>query len=1723
MRNFFFLLALILFSCTAAAQLLSWSPQFPTDNSTLVITVDCSKGNRGLFNASDPNNIYVHTGVTTNLSNNGGQQWLYVNGTVGGAWGSATPGLKAVSLGNNRYQFTISNIRSFYGVPAGETIQKVSILFRDVNANAGAVKKQANSDGSDMYIPVYSSGFNGIRFTRPFLEPRFVPFVEPITASIGTVVNAKAVASTNNGNLNLTFNGITVAGPLNGTDSIVGNGTVSAPGNQEFVATLSAGGAIFTDTLRFFVAPVTQKKPLPSGVKEGINYYNCTDSVTLVLYAPKKNSCMLMGDFPGSNWTFQSPYLMYMTPDSTYFWITLKGLTPGTEYAYNYVVDNTIYIADPYAEKILDPFNDNFIPTTNYPALKPYPSNSNVSAGKNGYMSVLQICGPSYNWRVNNFSRPDSKNLIIYELLVRDFSSGRNFQTVIDSINYFKRLGINAIEFMPVQEFSGNESWGYNPTFYFAPDKAYGTKNKLKEMIDTLHRNGIAVILDVVYNQLDAFMAPQGKLYWDAVNNRPAANSPWFNPVPRHPFNVFQDFNHESPATQYLVNNSLEHWIKEYKIDGFRFDLSKGFTQRQTSDVGAWGAYDQGRVDNLNRYYDYIKPRYPETYMILEHFGIPQEENVLITKGFMTWRKMTDEYNECTMGQTGNKNIGDIMWNYTANGRQAPSPSLVGFMESHDEERLMYKNLQFGINTGTYNVKDTATALRQMEAAGSIFYTVPGPKMLWQFGEMGYDVSIFGCTDGLVPPPTADDPNSQRCKLSNKPIRWQYLQQPARRKLYDAWSKMIRLRLDNPAVFNNTSSNFEPNSNNGYIKLLQIGDPNIANMQVTVVANFAPGTQTRNVVFQKTGDWYNYSSSTGNGTGSSVAGLNGLTGSVFNLSNTSQSITLAPGEYHIYVSGTPCSTPAPVVTPAVTYCQNAPAAALTATGTNLLWYTTATGGAGNSSAPTPSTTTLGSTLYYVSQTIGCEGPRATITVNVIASTPAPGVSSPVNYCQNAPASALTATGTNLVWYTTATGGTGSATAPTPSTATPGSITYYVSQTTSCGEGPRAAITVNVTALPAAPVVNSPINYCQNAPTSALTATGTNLLWYTTATGGTGTATAPTPSTAAQGTVLYYVSQSSGSCEGPRASITVNVTAVPPAPVVLSPQTYCQNAPAAQLSAAGSNLLWYTAAVGGTGSTTAPTPSTAVVGGTTFYVSQTLVCESPRAAITVNVVASTPAPGVSSPVNYCRNATASALTATGTNLLWYTTATGGTGSATAPIPSTATPGSITYYVSQTLSCGEGPRAAITVNVFAIPDAPQVSATPVTYCQNVVATPLTASGTNLLWYTTSAGGTGSATAPIPTTASTGTTDYYVSQTVNGCESPRAQIRVTVNPLPAAPLVVSAVTYCQSEPATPLAATGSNLLWYTTATGGTGSATAPTPVTTTAGTVDFYVSQTISECEGPRAKITVTVNPLPAAPTATSPINLCQQIPAQALSATGTNLLWYTTATGGTGSSSAPVPSTQGSGSNTFYVSQSNSCGESARAPVVVNVAPTPALPTGLNVSDITTTSVRLNWQTLPGLFYTVEYRTDNGSSWTPVLSGSNLNRADLSGLVPGATYVWRVNANCAPVRGEVYSESQFTTSNRNSNITAFKDGIGIKMTPNPVGDQAVVDFAVPGTGSVSMLLFNALGQRVRNIVTGVSAPGQYQLQLRDELKALSRGIYMLRIEQNGRRNSVRFLKK
>jgi gliding motility-associated-like protein len=660
---------------------------------------------------------------------------------------------------------------------------------------------------------------------------------------------------------------------------------------------------------------------------------------------------------------------------------------------------------------------------------------------------------------------------------------------------------------------------------------------------------------------------------------------------------------------------------------------------------------------------------------------------------------------------------------------------------------------------------------------------------------------------------------------------------------------------------------------------------------------------------------------------------------------------------------------APTVVSPINYCQFATAAPLTATTTSaahvLTFYTVPTGGTGQSTI-TPSTATLGSTTYYVSQKLGtCEGPRAEIVINITPSTtPAPIVVTPVAYCQAAPASPLTATasaGATLLWWgTSATGGTSSATAPTPSTTASGTTTYYVSQTIGSCESPRTAIVVNVIATSPLPIATTSFTYCQGALTMQLSATGTNLLWYTVPTGGVGSATAPTPSSATPGITTYYVTQNTTTCESNRLAITVNILANPAAPTVNTPVLYCQNAVAVPLSVVtGTNVTWFTVPTGGVALPGAPTPVTTTTGSTTWYVqSNNGICPSVRTAIVVTVNATPTAPTVVTPVQLCQGVTAAALTAVGTNLLWYTAPSGGIGSATAPVPNTVSTGSTFYYVSSTLGTCEGPRSLIVVNVNPTPPAPVAVNTTINYCQTVPATSLTTSvnpsaGATLLWWGTAAtGGSSSATAPTPSTTTAGATTYYVSQIIGSCESPRTAITVNVTGTPAVPTVVSPVTYCTNVTTVAISATpsaGNTIIYFTTPTGGTGTSTAPIPSSATAGTTTYYAAQqtaTPITCEGPRVPIVVTVNPRPAAPTVVSPLTYCQLFNAPALTAGGSNLLWYTQASGGTGSATAIVPNQNNAGSINYYVSQSALGCEGPRATITVNTTAKLEVDAGVN---------------------------------------------------------------------------------------------------------------------------------------------------------------------------------
>ena len=843
----------------AHSQLLTWAPAFPKDNDNITITMDATKGNQGLNNYADPNDVYVHIGLITSASTNAGD-WQHAPFN----WPGTEAASKAISLGNHKYSFTISNgIRTFFGVPASETIYKIAILFRSGNGQV----KQANADVSDMYIPVYDNTV-AVRFTVPVFQPKYIPEPETFTKAIGDNISLTAI-SNKAATLNLYLNGTLIQTAASAT-TISANPAITTGGNNIIIAEAIDGATIKKDSLKFFVAGGITVAPLPAGVKDGINYDPNNTDVTLVLYAPEKNRVSVIGEVAGNSWAEQAQYQMNKTPDGNYWWLTITGLTPGTEYAFQYLVDGSLKIADPYSEKILSD-EDQYIAAATYPGLKPYPSGLTT-----GNTTVIQTNAPTYNWQAGSFTKPDKRNLIIYELLLRDFVDAHNWQTMIDTLSYLQRLGINAIELMPVSEFEGNDSWGYNPSFYFAPDKYYGTKNKLKEFIDSCHKKQIAVIMDMVPNHSYG-QNPLAQLYWNSSLSRPAADNPWFNEVQPHAFGFGQDFNHEKAVTKYYWQRIFDHWLREYKIDGYRLDFTKGLTQKSSSNDGQFSAYDQSRIDILKEYADSIHKYFPDTYLVLEHLAAKDEEQALHNLGFLLWSGagLNKAYNEATMGYHDNNksNLSSIVYN--SNERGFTNSFLVGYMESHDEERLMYKNLTYGNSSGAYTIKNETTALRRMEAAASLFITIPGPKMIWQFGERGYDKSIFACTDNTVPQPYGAD----NCKLTPKEPRWQYMQQEGRKRLFEVNAALIKLRKTQPALFNST--NFEYSLVNA-VKYFKISEPGLSAL---VVANFDVVSATASVNFQNAGTWYDY-----------------LTGETITATGTLQSLSLQPGEYHVYVN-----------------------------------------------------------------------------------------------------------------------------------------------------------------------------------------------------------------------------------------------------------------------------------------------------------------------------------------------------------------------------------------------------------------------------------------------------------------------------------------------------------------------------------------------------------------------------------------------------------------------------------------------------------------------------------------------------------------------------------------------------------------------------------------------------------------------------------------------------
>jgi len=624
-------------------------------------------------------------------------------------------------------------------------------------------------------------------------------------------------------------------------------------------------------------------KRLPDGAQYGINY-NADNSVTFVLYdqdtAGKSHKyCYIVGDW--NNWERKTEGAMYWDGSKGCWWITLDGFDADKEYRFQYRLGNEsgtdTYVSDPYTEIVYDEWNDQYI--AGVPAFP---------AGAKQLISAFQINRPEYSWKHKDFKVEDKNDLVIYEMLFRDFTKTQNIAGAMAQLDYIENLGVTAVQLMPVQEFDGNLSWGYNPNHWFALDKYYGTREQYKEFIDECHARGLAVIVDVVYNHATG-SHPWTKMWWSG--NATAENNPFFNVTPTHPYNVYHDMNHENPMVKEHVKRSLGYLLTEYDVDGFRFDLTKGFTQTDSGgdngDVAKWGRYDQSRVDILKGYADHIWSVNEDAVVIFEHLSDWDEEKVLAEHGMQLWRNVNHEYRSAVAGGTGN---------FSNMYSTDPFGGYVGYMESHDEERLCYgvggdassitwgviglgddwnndkkmskdgvffsvKNVtvadgdRFKIRkagewndaynygaasdnykltvgkgyqmtngngskdmyvpaAGTYDIyfsleaetvwlmnagdrpedpavtpgesEDALTvAMRRAGASAAFFLTVPGPKMIWQFGEIGYDYTI-----------------EHNGRTGEKPVVTdECMAVPARKALYDTYATLLKFRRENPRFF----------------------------------------------------------------------------------------------------------------------------------------------------------------------------------------------------------------------------------------------------------------------------------------------------------------------------------------------------------------------------------------------------------------------------------------------------------------------------------------------------------------------------------------------------------------------------------------------------------------------------------------------------------------------------------------------------------------------------------------------------------------------------------------------------------------------------------------------------------------------------------------------------------------------------------------------------------
>lgn len=776
MKKILLFLATVMWTLTSVAQIVTTQPAIvQVDSKNIVITYHADQGNKGLQGLTSATPVYAHTGVITSESANLGD-WKHAP-----TWLDNSAKYKMTYAGANTWTLTIPSIDTYYNISAGEVVEKLMFVFRTATGS----QEGKTAQGGDIAVPVYPAGFQTVLSTN--LDGQVISGDDAVKFTVNTTASA---------NIKLYVKG-QQSSPIataNASTTLTGSKTFSAVGSYEIIAeaTPTAGGATVSTSTTVVKLGTSVRQNYPGGVPKMGVVNNADGSVTFCIAAPGKESVVLVPSWLDYQVVADCQMKYQDYQGYRYFWTTVSGLTPSTDYFYYYLVDGTKAVGDPYAHLILDPWSDKYIPSDVFPNLPAYP----VGLVPEGLpLAVYNSASDQYDWQVTDFKAPEKSQLIVYELLIRDFTGTEGeaqgngtIEGVLGKLDYLKSLGINAIELLPIMEFNGNNSWGYNTNFYFAPDKAYGTPNDYRRLIDECHRRGIAVILDIVFNQSDG-LHPWYQMY-------PIAENPFYNASAPHAYSVLNDWKQEMPLVEQQWIDALQYWLSAFKVDGFRFDLVKGlgdsnsYGATYTAATNSWSgvtdngtnAYNQSRIDRMIRLHAAMKEVNPNAYFINEDLAGSQEENKMAVDGQMNWSNINGPSIAFSTGVAANANLN--LFYAPLNGPRYWG-STVSYMESHDEERVVYAvNNETSTNT---NIKgNQELILRRVGTVAAQMLMTPGPHMLWQFQEFGADQT------------TKNDSGND---TSPKTVVWSYLDNQYNEGLMQTYSALNAIRHANPQMF----------------------------------------------------------------------------------------------------------------------------------------------------------------------------------------------------------------------------------------------------------------------------------------------------------------------------------------------------------------------------------------------------------------------------------------------------------------------------------------------------------------------------------------------------------------------------------------------------------------------------------------------------------------------------------------------------------------------------------------------------------------------------------------------------------------------------------------------------------------------------------------------------------------------------------------------------------